>query len=131
MQVLIDDGDLTPILQASAPGAAPDADPAGAGAADIGIQVLKALTNDTYDPYHVMDYVLPNVVTPIDDGTNLSPIEIYMDVISDVNRVNAADTSAFAPNDYGTIMSTMQGFMVNKTRGMQQLYTIIQDRPKQ
>ena len=80
LQVLVDDGDLTSILAASHPGAAPDADPAGPGAGSVVIKVLKALTEDQYDRYHVMDHVLPNLVTPMNDGTELSPIEIFMDV---------------------------------------------------
>ena len=37
----------------------------------------------------------------------------------------------FAPDDYQGVMETMKGFMIDKTRGLEQLYTIIQKRPKQ
>ena len=131
LQVLLDDTDLSPILDSGAIGVSPDATPAGPGAASVALQVLKALTSDTYDRYHVVDNILPNVVTPMDSGTNVSPIEILMDVIADVNRIDASNTSAFAPDDYEAIMGTMNSFMVDKTRGMEQLYTIIQNRPKQ
>jgi len=132
LQALRDDGSLTPILQAASSAMAADADPDGAGAASITIKVLKALTDDTYDRYHVMDHVLPNLVTPMDDGKNLSPIEIFMDVIADVNRIDAAEGSGpMASDDYQGVMSTMQAFMTDKTRGLEQLYTIIQKRPKQ
>jgi hypothetical protein len=132
LQVLQDDGTLTPILQAASSGLAPDDDPDGAGAAGITIKVLKALTDDTYDRYHVMDHVLPNLVTPMDDGKNLSPIEIFMDVIADVNRIDASQGSGpMASDDYQGVMTTMQAFMTDKTRGLEQLYTIIQKRPKQ
>lgn len=130
LQVLSDDGTLAPILHAAASGAAPDADPNGAGAGSITIKVLKALTDDELDRYHVMDHVLPNLVTPIDDGSNLSPIEIFMDVIADVNRIDAASEGPMASDDYQGVMSTMESFMVDKTRGLEQLYTIIQRRPK-
>lgn len=131
LQVLVDDRTLTPILQAGAPGMSPDRDPAGAGAASAGIQVLKAIVDDKYDPYHVMDHVLPLLVSPMDDGRGLAPIEIFMDVIADVNRVDAADTGPMASDDYQGVMSTMTGFMTDQTRGLEQLYTIIQRRPKQ
>ncbi len=131
MQTLLDDADLSPIIDASATGVAPDADPAGPGAGSMSIDVLKALTDDAYDPYHVMDHVLPLLVTPMDGGANVSPIEIFMDVISDVNRIDASSTGAFAPDDYEAVMSTMNGFMIDKTRGLEQLYTIIQKRPNQ
>ena len=133
LQVLADDGDLSPILDAASIGAAPDADPAGPGTGSLTIKVLKALTGDKYDPYHVMDHVLPNLVTPI-GGTNLAPIEIFMDVIADVNRIDSSAPSGTAPmagDDYEAVLSTMQSFMVDQTRGLEQLYTIIQKRPKQ
>jgi hypothetical protein len=129
LQVLADDGDLAPLLDAASVGAAPDADPAGPGTGTLTIKVLKALTDDKYDQYHVMDHVLPNLVTPI-DGTNLAPIEIFMDVISDVNRIDSAQSAApMADDDYQAVMSTMTSFMTDKTRGLEQLYTIIQKRP--
>jgi hypothetical protein len=131
LQVLVDDKTLTPILKAGAPGMSPDADAAGAGAASLGIQMLKAVVDDKVDPYHVMDHVLPLLVTPMDDGKGLAPIEIFMDVIADVNRVDAADTGPMQNDDYQGVMTTMQGFMTDKTRGLEQLYTIIQRRPKQ
>ncbi len=131
LQVLLDDGDLAPVIRASAIGVSPDADPAGPGAGSVTIDVLKALTNDAYDPYHVMDQVLPNLVTPMDGGANVSPIEIFMDVISDVNRIDASSQGAFAPDDYQAVMRTMNGFLTDQTRGLEQLYTIIQKRPDQ
>ncbi|MFT3768484.1 MAG: hypothetical protein QM820_23800 [Minicystis sp.] len=131
IQVLADDGSLSPILNAAASGAAPDADPSGPGAGSVTIKVLKALTDDKYDRYHVMDHVLPNLVKPMDAGKNLAPIEILMDVIADVNRIDAASRGPMAADDYEGVMSTMSSFMADKTRGMEQLYTIIQRRPKQ
>ncbi|APR81002.1 Hypothetical protein A7982_06349 [Minicystis rosea] len=130
LQVLADDASLTPILQAAASSAAPDADPNGPGMGSVTIKLLKVLTDDKYDRYHVVDRVLPNVVTPMDDGTKLAPIEIIMDVIGDVNRIDAADRGPMATDDYEAVMSTMQSFMEDKTRGVEQLYTIIQRRPK-
>ena len=130
LQVLLDDKNLSPLLNAGAIGASPDAAPGGPGAGSATLEVLKALTNDTYDRYHVLDHVLPNLVTPMDGGANVSPVEILMDVIADVNRIDASSAGAFAPDDYEAIMNTMNGFMVDRTRGMEQLYTILQSRPK-
>lgn len=132
LQVLADDRDLAPILDAASVGAAPDADPAGPGTGTLTIKMLKALTNDKYDQYHVMDHVLPNLVTPM-GGTNLAPIEIFMDVIADVNRIDSAAPSSAVPmagDDYEAVMSTMHDFMTDQTRGLEQLYTIVQKRSK-
>jgi hypothetical protein len=130
LQVLLDDQNLAPLLDAGAMGVAPDDDPGGPGAASLTIKVLKALTDDKYDKYHVVDQILPLAVTPMDMGTNVSPIEIFMDVIADVNRIDASSQGAFSPNDYQGVMHTMNGFMTDQTRGLEQLYTIIQKRPQ-
>src|SRR5262249_46826965 len=99
LQVLVDDGDLSPVVDTASLGMSPAAAPGGPGAADVTIKLLKALTDDTYDPYHVVDRVLPNLVNPIDGGQGLSPLEIFMDVIADVNRIDASSQDALAPDD--------------------------------
>jgi hypothetical protein len=131
LQVLVDDGDLSPILASSAVGVSPAADPAGPGAADITVNVLKVLTENQYDQYHVINQVLPNLVTPMNGGQSLSPIEIFMDVISDIDRINSASQGPLAPDDYEATMSSLQSFMTDKSRGLEQLYTIIQNRPNE
>jgi hypothetical protein len=129
LQTVADDATLAPILSAASVAATPASDPGGPGAADLTIKLLKALTDDKYDRYHVMDYALPRLVTPM-NGTALSPIEVLMDAIADVNRIDASSDGPMATDDYQGVMSTMRGFMLDKTRGLEQLYTIIQDRPK-
>jgi hypothetical protein len=109
----------------------PDRDADGPGAADTTIKVLKALSSDKFDPYHVMDHVLPAVVTPMDDGSNLSPIEILMDVIADVNRIDASAQGPLDAEDYRAVWRTMNDFMTDDTRGLEQFYTIIQNRPRE
>lgn len=130
LQTVADDGTLAPILSAASVAAAPGADPDGAGVGDLTLKMLKALTDDRYDRYHVVDYILPRLVTPM-EGTQLAPIEIFMDVIADVHRIDAADVGPMGTDDYEGVMSTMKGFLGDKTRGLEQLYTIIQERPKQ
>jgi hypothetical protein len=54
-----------------------------------------------------------------------------MDVIADVNRIDAASAAPLVAEDYKAVMSTMRDFMGSKTRGMEQLYTIVQNRPRE
>ncbi len=131
MQVLSDDTKLTPIIQAAAVAAAPE-NGASTGCADRTIAVLKALTDDQYDKYHVMDHVLPNLVTPIDDGgpTALTPLELIMDSIADIDRLDPSVTDPLAPDDYGAIMGVVRDFMTDKQRGLEQIYFIIDNRPR-
>lgn len=129
IQLLSDEDNIVPILNVVAGAANPEGDKDGAGVAATGLNVLKAITSDDFDRYHVMDQVLPNLVTPIDGGKGLSPIEIIMDTISEVNRIDAASADPLTSDDYRSIMSTMKGFMADTTRGLEQFYTIIKNRP--
>jgi hypothetical protein len=132
LQVVPDDGNLSPILQAIAVAANGADDKDGPGAADAGLKVLKAMTEDKYDRYHVLDTVLPRLVTPINGGE--TPIEVILDTIADVNRIDAAASSDTVPlddDDYRAMMGTVEDFLTSKTRGLEQFYFIVQNRPKE
>ena len=129
MQVLADDEKMVPIMKAASVAMEPNG-----GCADTTLGVLKALSTTEYDKYRVMDQVLANIVRPI-DGPNgepgLSPIELFMDVITEVHRIDAEDpTAPLAASDYGNIMKVMEDFMLSDTRGMEQIYTIVRKRKK-
>lgn len=129
MQVLADDEKMVPIMRAASVALEPDG-----GCADTTLGVLKALSTSDYDKYHVMDHVLANLVKPL-AGPNgepgLSPIELFMDVITEVHRIDAENpTSPLAQADYGNIMKVMEDFMLSDTRGLEQIYTIVRKRKK-
>ncbi|MEZ4297677.1 MAG: hypothetical protein R3B70_22155 [Polyangiaceae bacterium] len=134
VQVLQADGELAPILRALAPAAAPKDDPAGRGAGDAMLAVLQALVDDQYDPYHVMDHVLPAAVTPMDNGQGRAPLEIFIDAITDIHRIDADVEDSSNPlsvPDYGTIFQSVGDFLTDDTRGLEQFYFIVQNRPRQ
>ncbi len=134
LQVLADDANLAPVLKAASVAASAEKDPDGAGCADRTLAVLKALVDDEYDRYHVMDVALPNLVRPLtdDDGDVIgaSPMEIIMDAIADVHRIDASSEAPNQADDYEAIMGTVRDFLTDDTRGFEQFYTIIRKRPK-
>lgn len=130
VQLLADDGNFSPIFNAAATAASPGADKDGPGAADTTIKVLEALTGDEYDRYHLLDTVLPALVTPMDGGKSASPIEVFMDTIAEVNRIDAAGKSPLDTEDYRAIYGTVRDFMTSETRGLEQFYTIMAKRPR-
>lgn len=134
LQVLSDDENLAPVLKAASVAASAKNDPDGAGCAERTIAVLKALVDDEYDRYHVMDVALPNLVRPLtnDDGDVIgaSPMEIIMDAIADVHRIDASSRAPNQADDYESIMGTVRDFLTDDTRGFEQFYTIIRKRPK-
>jgi hypothetical protein len=129
LQVLADDGDLSPIFNAISTMASPAKDEGGPGAADTTVKALKVLTGDEYDRYHVLDQLLPRAVTPIGDG-QLSPIEIFLDTAAEVNRIDSSAKTPLESQDYRSIMSTVNDFLTSPTRGLEQFYFIVQNRPR-
>ncbi len=130
LQVLSNDDNLAPIFNAVANVATPESD-AHPGMADTTIKALTALTEDKYDPYHALDVMLPRLVTPIDGGASPSPIEIFIDTIADVHRIDASSQEPLSPDDYTTILRSVREFLTSETRGMEQFYYIVQNRPRE
>jgi len=132
MQMLRADGDLAPIFNAVATACTPKDGEPGPGAADRTIQVLGAMSSDDYDRYHVLDYVLPSLVTPMDQGAGLTPLEVILDAVADIHRTDAdAVGTPLSAQDYGFVMKTVREFFTSETRGFEQLYYIVQNRPRE
>ncbi|WP_281327506.1 hypothetical protein [Polyangium sp. 6x1] len=134
LQALLADTEIAPLLNAAAPGARPEDEAGNKGALPAALQLLKALNSDEYDKYHVMDHILPNLVTPMEPVNGVgrpSPLEIIMDTVAEVSRIDAAaNPGPLAPTDYETIFGSARDFLTSPTRGLEQIYTIVQKRPR-
>jgi len=131
LQVVESDDVLAPILKAASAAASPGGDPEGAGAVATAIPVLKALTDDKFDRYHVIDHVMPALVTPMDGGKGPAPVEVILDVIAEVNRIDADAEAPLAPEDYAQVFGTVHDFLTDRTRGLEQFYFIVQNRHRE
>lgn len=131
VQLVRADGDFAPIFRAVSVAANPRGDDGGPGCADRTIQVLKAMSEDTYDRYHVLDYVLPALVTPLNGGAGVTPLEVIVDAIADIHRVDAALAIPLDADDYRYVMKTVREFFISEERGFRQLYYIVRNRPKE
>ncbi len=137
---------MPPIYNAVAVAAAPedaqvDSRPAS-GTGDRVVELMDALTRETdsngnpasnsYDPYHVLDSILKNLVTPLDpqNPESLTPLEIFLDTIAEVNRIDADTPSEepLSPDDMQAVFGTLRDFMAGQTRGMEQFYEIARHR---
>ncbi len=146
MQLLGDERNMPPIYNAIAMAAAPaDAQADGRptpGAADRTLELMQALTTEAaadgspqpnpYDRYHILDSILKNLVTPMDenDPESVTPLEVILDTVAEVNRVDAAASQdePLTADDYAAVFGTVRDFMTSKTRGMEQLYEIVKHR---
>ena len=150
MQVLHDDENIVPILHAAAPLARPslvyadgddttgkrEKDP---GAMDVVLRLMKVMMDDredlegkkrldkVIDRYHVLDTILPNLVTPKVEGTR-APLEVLIDVATDINRIDSSSQEPLSGDDYRATFKTVDSFLRSETRGMEQFYYIVRER---
>jgi len=128
IQLMNDDADMVPLYHALAIGAAPQG--AVKKSLDLIERIGKVETGDKFASTHgsrrVIPKVLANAMTPMKSG--ITPIEVFVDVVADLHRADPTSTGAFAPVDYGTVSRNMQEFLVDPTRGLEQLYVIVKNR---
>src|SRR5262249_26106990 len=75
------------------------------------------------DPNEILSVALANLVTPLKD--NKTPLEIIMDVVGDVNRIDPSRTDKLDDHDYSNIADNVSDFLANKERGLEQFYEIV------
>ncbi|WP_437284855.1 hypothetical protein [Sorangium sp. So ce406] len=126
-QILANDDVLAPLLRTAAVALSPAGDAEGPGAADAGLEALKALNDDRYDRYHAMDHILPALVAPMADGR--APVQVFLDAIADVNRFDAESAAPLSAEDYRQVFLSTRDFLLDETRGLEQIYAIIKNRP--
>jgi hypothetical protein len=81
------------------------------------------------DPNRVLSVLLTNLVTPPPDG-GLTPIELLMDVVADVNRRRPGATTKLDADDYASITHEVSDFCSHPSRGLEQVYAIIKQATK-
>jgi len=52
-------------------------------------------------------------------------LELYLDVITDVNRASPDQTDKLKPNDYASIFDQVADFMLSPDHGLEQFYEIV------
>ncbi|MFO0662202.1 MAG: hypothetical protein U0165_20565, partial [Polyangiaceae bacterium] len=145
MQVLQDDTNLSPILNAFAEGAVPRlrygedgtaTEQDKVGAASKSLELLRTLLDDhndlpaakadevSIDRYHLLDVALRNAVTPLGDG-KLTPIEVILDTIADINRIDSSVEGSLEAKDYAAVSTGVVDFLTDPYRGLDQFYTIV------
>ena len=66
-----------------------------------------------------------------DGAPGLSPLEVYIDVIAEVNRLDPSRVDEpLAESDYAAVLGVVRDFLVSDTRGLEQIYTIVQKRKR-
>lgn len=151
VQLLRDDENLVPLFHvvASAMGAS-ERDKNGRitkmSLVDAQMSLLARLSGKYYDekgteicakeidPNQVLAVALGHLVTPVKDGDfkGQTPLEVIMDVIADVNRVDPSQPyeGTLAKEDYASVGENVVDFLTNKERGLEQFYEVIRQGTK-
>lgn len=91
----------------------------------------KEICSKEIDPNQVLAVALGHLVTPINDGDfkGQTPLEVIIDVIADVNRVDPTlpYEGTLAKDDYEFVAENVVDFLTNKERGLEQFYEVIRN----
>jgi hypothetical protein len=103
------------------------------GALDAGVIALHRIFNradatascdGTIDPHGTIPLLLRNLMAPMTvDGR--TPLEAFADAIGDVNRVDPTSSEAYDPADFAKMAHELGDLMLNKERGLEQVYAVI------
>lgn len=80
------------------------------------------------DPNQILTQVLTRLVTPMKDAMGRetqTPLEVFMDAIADLNRIDPQRTDRLDASDYGAVTGAVTDFLIDKQRGLEQFYEII------
>jgi hypothetical protein len=133
LQVVGDDKNMVPIYHAIGVAAAPDG--ATKRALDLMDRVRKVETDPTFSKFaathdgrRVLPKIMANAMTPMGPGKP-APIEVLMDCIADLHRVDPSSTEPFfQAGDSGSVSWNIEDFLLDPTRGLEQLYAIVKKR---
>jgi hypothetical protein len=139
-QLFQDEANLVPLFHALADALGPSKDdPAQRNLVDATTAMLTRLTGKAVgpdgteqckrelDPNQVMTPVLQASVTPLklSGDRTLTPVEVILDTITDVNRAAPEQEGLFRREDYVSLTANVADFLSNKESGMEQFYAIV------
>ena len=78
---------------------------------------------------HLILKLDPALVTPMADGR--TPIDVFLDAFADVNRTEAGSGAPLTAEDYRQLLVTARDFLTDETRGLEQIYAIIENRARE
>ncbi|MFI5300318.1 MAG: hypothetical protein ACHREM_19695, partial [Polyangiales bacterium] len=129
LQVVGDDTNMVPLEHGLAVALAPD------GATKRSLDLLEKFRNietsaswiAAHAGRRVLPLVVANAVTPMTVG-GPAPIEVIADLVADIQRADPTTSNPFDAEDYGSVTWNVEDFLIDKYRGLEQLYVIIKNR---
>lgn len=145
MQVFEDDANVTALLHAASEAAGPEVLDEEGRVAERGLvlSVVELLSrimreersgdgrlcNKEIDPNRTLGVLMRRLLTAPEPG-KAPPMQVLIDVVADVNRRHPQEQTKLAPDDYASIAHEISDFCGDKTRGLEQVYSVIKQATK-
>jgi hypothetical protein len=91
----------------------------------------KEICTKEVDPNQVLVAIMSRAVTPIKDGDfkGQTPLEVIIDVIADVNRVDPTQKyeGTLHQDDYANMSKNVVDFLIDPQNGLEQFYEVVRN----
>ena len=136
MMVLEDDLNIVPLMHALSEAMAPNVRDVTAGSEpelDIAGSFVRdalGLVQDiqVVDEERVLRQILQNAVSIPNAGDEITPLEVIIDVIAEVNRAEPNAGGPLRVNDYRQVLGQATDFVLDEDHGMERLNGVVQHR---
>lgn len=135
MFILEDEGNVLPLIHALSDAMAPNVREviASGGALDIESSAVRdslALMQDIgeVDDDRVLRRLLQNAVALPAEGEEITPLEIIVDVLAEVNRASPNEGGTLRQDDYRSVIGHVTGFIEDEDHGLERLNAVVQNR---
>lgn len=140
LQLLDDDANFVPLLNALSEGLAPGVrDRAAAGGTiepsaipldgstlDETVRLLRAVVD--VDERRTLAAVLRNLVALPASRDGETPLETVVDVVAEVNRVEPGLGTNLSADDHRAVLRSVDEFLTDPDRGLERIYRVVQSR---
>lgn len=135
LMVLEDDANIVPLLNALSEALAPNVREvvSRGGALDTESSALRDTLRLVRDVQEVDDErtlrgILRNAVQIPAVGDEITPLEVILDVIAEVNRVRPNERTSLSADDYRGVLGSVSDTMTDERRGLERLTAVVQER---
>jgi hypothetical protein len=85
----------------------------------------EAPSMSSIDPHHAFAEVLSRAVTPM-PGASRAPLEVLIDVMWRVNRLDPRQAGDYAPEDYAMLAKELSALLLDPESGLEQVYALLE-----
>ncbi|MDH5492818.1 MAG: hypothetical protein OEY14_12770, partial [Myxococcales bacterium] len=135
LQLLEDDLNLLPLLHALSGAVAEGAQDAVLTGAPVSVRegttdatIALAQELGAVDDTRALGRILANLVELPSSGPPETPLEVLVDVISEVGRASPGEGGTLSAEDYHHVMGEAVDLLSSEERGLERLYDVIQNR---